>query len=312
MRAGRIPSLPFAAGSAARHARQPAAGGKVKIFEIFSMDYWQRHGAAINWYIKGENFTFIFSWLALAGMLAAFLGQEGLLSRYILGSTLAIIPYCMFFSDNIYQESYFQMPFLGLICLSVVYAVDFFSGVVKKIIKKDLFISIMLIVIIISLPFVRGSITKMYGTVFIGQDVAGESLKEFTKPDERIFLFTYPQGYAISRYARRYVGWVSDLEDFKKKEKKFNMRYICFYPVEFTQKLKADNPSLFAYLRDNYHTKEVGLTEEPGRLSYVILEKGKPKPEEQKNYLQSFSGQRQLRTIYKLFGQYIFFYSLRT
>jgi 4-amino-4-deoxy-L-arabinose transferase-like glycosyltransferase len=286
--------------------------GKVKIFEIFSMNYWQGHGAMIKWYIKGENFTFMFSWLALAGMLVAFLGQEGLLSRYILGSTLAIIPYCMLFSGNIYQDSYYQMPFLGLVCLSVVYAVEFFSGVVKKITKKEIFTAVMIIVIVLSLPFVRAAITKMYGTVFIGQDVAGESLKEFTKPDERIFLFTYPQGYAIARYARRYVGWVSDLGDFKQKEEKFNMRYICFYPAEFVQKLRAEDPSLFAYLRDNYHAKEAGLTEEPSRLSYIILEKGKPKPEEQKDYLQSFSGQRQLRTIYKLFGQYIFFYSLRT
>jgi 4-amino-4-deoxy-L-arabinose transferase-like glycosyltransferase len=291
---------------------QFTAAGKVKIFEVFSMDYWQRHGTMINWYIKGENFTFMFSWLALAGMVIAFLGQEGLLTRYILGSTLAIILYCMLFSGNIYQDNYYQMPFLGLVCLSVVYAVEFFSGVVKKMIKKELFTAIMIVVIVLSLPFVRAAIMKMYGTVFLGQDVAGESLKELTKPEERIFLFTYPQGYAIARYARRYVGWVSDLDDFKKKEEKFNMRYVCFYPAELSQQLKADNPSLFAYFKDNYHVKEVGLTEEPSRLSYIILEKGKPKPEEQKDYLQSFSGQRQLRTIYKLFGQYIFFYSLRT
>lgn len=286
--------------------------GRVKLFEIFSPQYWKKYGEMIRWYIFGENFTFIFFDLAIAGMALAFLRRKGLLNRYIIGLTLAIIPYSMSFSDYINQHNYYQMPFLGLVCLSVIYAVGFFTEMLNKIFKKDLFIVTMLVVIIAASPSVRTAITRMYGTVFLGEDVAGESLKEFTAPNERVFLYTYPQGYAIARYARRYVGWVSDLDDFKKKEEKFNMRYVCFYPAEFSQQVKVNNPPLFAYLRDNYHVKEVGLIEEPGRLAYIILEKGKPKPEEQKNFLQAFSGQRQLRTIYKLFGQYIFFYSLRT
>jgi hypothetical protein len=149
----------------------------------------------------------------------------------------------------------------------------------------------------------------MYAVVFLGVDVAGESLKEFTKTDERIFLYTYPQGYAIARYGRRYVGWIADLEEFKQKEKKFNIKYVCFYPIEYALLLKANNLPLFEYIQGNYHVKEAGLTNEPEKLYYVILERGKGSDPE--TFLKSFSGAMQLRTVFKIFGGYIFFYVIR-
>lgn len=283
---------------------------RVKPWEIFFPAYWKKYGRIIWWYVKGENFTLGFTLLTAGGIALAFLKRRGLLNRYIIGSALTAIPYCMLLSDYINQHNYYQMPFLALVCISAVYAASFLAELVKKIIGKSLFIPIMVIVIAVSLPLVRGSISRMYGSVFPGEDVAGESLREFTRPDERIFLFTYPQGYAIARYARRYMGWVSGLDDFKNKERKFNVRYACFYPAEFARQL--NDPALFEYLRNNYHYKEVGITGEANKPNYIILERGRATQEEQKNFLQSFSGKKQLRTIYKLSGKYIFFYSLRT
>jgi hypothetical protein len=87
------------------------------------------------------------------------------------------------------------------------------------------------------------------------------------------------------------------------------MRYLGFYPAEMAQEVKRKDPAFFEYIRNNYHVKEVGLSEEPRQVYYVILEKGKGSDE--KDFLVSFSGAIQLRTIYKLFGRYVFFYSLR-
>jgi hypothetical protein len=53
----------------------------------------------------------------------------------------------------------------------------------------------------------------------------------------------------------------------------------------------------------------LGYQEEPNRLVYFILEKGKG--QDLNGFLQSFSGKKQLKTIYRLFGKYIFFYVLR-
>lgn len=284
---------------------------RVVFWKIFISDYWEKYGRTLWWYMKGENFTFIYIFLALLGILVTFFKRKDLLNRYITSWTLTIIPYCMIFSDFINQHNYYQMPFLPLICISSTYAVFFISETVsiKNIPKKYLPLFLMIIVVGVSAPFVYNSITRMYATVFYGMDTAGESLKEFTKPQERIFLLTHHQGQGIARYARRYVGWTENLDEFKEKEKKFSIRYICFYPAEFALALKANNSSLFDYIQNNYHVKEVGLTEEPSQLYYLILEKGKGS--DPQNFLQSFSGQRQLRTIYRMFGRYIFVYTLR-
>ena len=105
------------------------------------------------------------------------------------------------------------------------------------------------------------------------------------------------------------MGWTDDLGDFKNKEAEFNIRYICFYPAEYALGLKAKNTPLFEYIQTNYNTKEVGLTEGDSNLFYIILEKGKGS--DPAVFLQSFSGEKRLRTIYKLFGRYVFFYALR-
>jgi hypothetical protein len=204
------------------------------------------------------------------------------------------------------------MPFLGLVCISSVYAVSYISELIKirKMPQKNFLLFLMVVVVGVSAPFVYNSITRMYGTVFLGADVAGESLREFTQPGSRIFLFTHSQGSgSVGRYARRYVGWTDDFDDFKDKEKKFNIRYICFYPAEFVRNIENNNPSFYKYIQNNYHVKEVGLLEEPDRLIYIILERGKGS--DPQAYLKSFTGKKQLRMIYKLFGRFIFFYTLR-
>jgi len=280
-----------------------------KLSAIFSSSYWKERSNAIWWHMKGENFTLIFILLSLLGIVVAFLKRKGLAERYIMGWTSAIVPYCVFLSNPVSQNNYYQMPFLALVCVSTTYAVSFISGQIKRIVKRDPMIPIVMVIIILSVPSVRDSIMRMYSTVFVGVDVAGESLRSFTKPDERIFLLTHAQGYGIARYAQRYVGWTYELEGFKNKEKKFGVRYVCIYPTEFIRSLKQDKPELFDYIQSNYHIKEAGLTEEPERLFYLILEKGKSS--EAQNFLESISGQKYLKTIYRIAGKYVFFYTVR-
>lgn len=284
---------------------------RIQLWEIFTLTYWEKYAVIIWRYIYMENFTLLFVVLALSGILLAFFKRRGLLNRYIIGWAFSAIFYCMIFSDFINQHNYYQMPFLALVCVSIVYAVSAIPETVMiKNIPKAYFLLFLVVGIMgVSAPFVYNATARMYGTVFLGLDVAGESLREFTESKERIFLLTHSQGKGIARYARRFAGWEDTLEGFKDKEKRFNIRYACFYPAEFALSLKANNPLLFEYIQNNYHVKEVGLTEEPSQLYYLIVEKGKGSDPE--TFLQSFSGARQLRTIYKLFGKLVFLYTLR-
>lgn len=284
---------------------------RIKLWEIFTSGYWEKSGRVIWRYTVGDNYTYIYTALALLGIITAFFRRKGLLNRYIIGWAVASIPYSMVFSDFINQHNYYQMPFLAFVCVSSVYALSVIPETItiKKIPGNIFPFWLMVLTAAVSAPLARNSILRMHATVFWGLDVAGESLREFTEPDERVFLLSHPQGQGIARYARRYMGWTDDLKDFENKEAKFKIRYICFYPAEFALALKSNNQTLFEYIQNNYHVKEVGLTEEPSQLYYLILEKGKGSDPE--NFLRSFSGTRQLRTIYKLFGKLIFLYTLR-
>src|SRR3989338_3143367 len=282
----------------------------IKPLDIFSARYWVEHGRPIWWYAKQENFTIVYILLALAGLAAAFFKRKGLLNRYLIGWSLALVIYGAVYSGYLSENNFSQMPFLIVVCIAAVYALSSASDFLKKYFKRDFFLVCMLIIVSISVPFVSASIVRMFQTAFLGTDVAGESLKEFTQPGERVFFSGHIQGYGILRYSGRPAGWSDNPDEFRAREKEFKINYACFYPVENLFRLKAEHAALFAYLQENYHIKEVGLTEEPLRLYYVILERGQGGDLEAS--LKSLSGAKQMRTIYKSFDKYVFFYALRT
>lgn len=285
--------------------------GRVKLFEIFSFTYWEKYGHTIWWYIMGENYSPIFTLLIFLGMVIAFIKREELLNHYIIAWTLAIIPYSMFFSDFINQHNYYQIPFLGLVCLSSTYAMAFISGQIKKFLKKNLFKYFVILIVIISTASVYPAIARMYGTIFLGEDIAGESLKEFTSSDERVVLYTHCQGYGIARYAQRYAGRPSSLEEFKKMEEKFKIRYVCIYPADYLLSLK-DNAVLLNYLQESYRIKELGLTNKGNQLNYyyVILEKGEGLSDIKK-FVSSNIERIRFKKTYRVLDKSLSFYTIR-
>ncbi|MBU1125904.1 MAG: glycosyltransferase family 39 protein [Candidatus Omnitrophica bacterium] len=283
---------------------------RVQLFAIFTPTYWQQYGKMIWWYTRGENFTLVYVILTALGIIIAFVRRKGIIDRFIMGWAVAIIPYSMVFSDYINQHNYYQMPFLTLACVASTYALFIFSEIARQEFKRYFLIFLLIAVAAGSVPWVYQSITRMHATVFLGEEVAGETLQELTDPQERIFLNTFPQGVGIARYARRYMGWPETFDDFKEKEGEFAIRYICFYPAEFARQLENKDKEMFDYIVANYHVKEVGLTENPSQLLYVILEKGEGS--DPATFLQSFSGKMQLKTMYRLFGRYVFLYVLRS
>jgi len=282
-----------------------------KPFEALLPSYWKNYADTILTYTKEENFTFIYSLLASCGICLAFFKNKGLLNRYIIGWGLSIVFYFMLFPEDLHLTNYSQMPFLGLVCISSTYVISFISEELKKFIKKDIVIYVGVFIVGISSSFAATSLSRMQTTIFFGEDVAGESLKEFTAADERIFLLTHAQGYAIARYAQRYVGWPNTLDDFKEKEKKYGIRFICVYPGEFIEVLKRNSPATFEYIDKNYRVREIGIIENPNRLIYLILEKGYEKGKKIADVLQPISVRPEPRSIYKLEGAYIFFYAIR-
>jgi len=89
--------------------------GRVNLFAVFNLSYWQRYGPIIADYTLRENYGLLFFVSFAGGVFTAWLRSrqdKTLFSRYLRASSLALIAYFMVFSDYLNQHSYYQMPFL--------------------------------------------------------------------------------------------------------------------------------------------------------------------------------------------------------
>ncbi len=107
---------------------------RINLLKIFSPGYWKTYGLDILDYAWNENFAKMPLFLALLGIFIALFKKKNLVERYIIGWVIAAIFYGMFFSDYINQHTYYQMPFLILICVAAIYAVV--SIAEKKILRR--------------------------------------------------------------------------------------------------------------------------------------------------------------------------------
>ncbi len=284
---------------------------RINIFHLFSPLYWKAYGQRIWKYTSFDNFAKIPLFAALLGIFIALFKKKTLIERYIIGWTATVVFYCMIFSDFINQHNYYQLPFLALICIAASYTALFISEQIRKLFKIDFLKYTAIFIALATMPFAFSSLVTIHDKVFWAEDIAGESLKEFTKPGERIFLYTHCQGNGIARYAHRYMGWPKTLDEFKKNEKKFGIKYICFYPYLFMRDFRKNSPEFFKYITSNYHIKEKGFLKRYKKLhiAYLILEKNNGL-----NFANaSVLAQKdiKLRKTYNVFGRIIFCYSLR-
>ncbi|GEM_PF-1135242 len=280
-----------------------------RLLEVFNLSYWAKNGRTLWWFAYGENFTLAFSLMAAVGGAIALVRVRGVLNRYLIGWIFAAICYAVLYPDEIAQINYFQMPFVAFVSISSAYAIYWVSGIIKRAVKKDIALLLIFFLIGDSVYFVYNAMGRMNNTAFIGVDAAGETLRELTRQEERVFLLTHAQGYGIARYAHRYVGWASNLNDLKGKETKFSIRYLCVYPADFIRMMQSKDPAMYDYISRNYTVKEVGMTQEPHNVYYLILEKGEAS--DPKVFLESLSGQARVKTIYRISGNYVFFYVIR-
>ncbi|RJO65036.1 MAG: phospholipid carrier-dependent glycosyltransferase [Candidatus Omnitrophota bacterium] len=257
---------------------------RIDLLRFFSPFYWYEYGETI-WRDINLNFTLVFIILSFLGTVLVFLKNRGILRRYIFGWLLSVCMYCLIFSDYINQHTYYQMPFLGLVCITCVYAIDYLTNTLKRFLK---FVNLAVVVVFVTtmaLPLIAFSMTSFYRTVVFGADIAGETLEALTSPGEKVFLFTYSQGYAVARYAHRYAGWPGTLGELRRYKDKYKVRYLCIYtyPIPL-QKVFVDDPKLYRYVVDNFYPVEFGMLKDK-RLIYVILKEGK-----KTNFKDFFSG----------------------
>jgi hypothetical protein len=249
------------------------AGYRLEPLRIFDSQYWVSRWPAFMAYFN-DNFTMWFIWLAIIGLVFVLLKHRTQFSKFLIGYAFSIVLYADAMSAKIGGHAYYQMPYLPLICILSAYALYMSGLVLKQIINNKLALYAPLIIIILAAPALQAANDRVWGTNFYGQDFLGEYLKTRLLPQERFAAATHSQDLATCSYARHRCGFVSTLDEFKKKEQVFNLRYVYVGVSEFN-KMTSDDP-LWSYIRNNYKIDLVGLMNINGQLTpmHFILKKG--------------------------------------
>jgi len=262
------------------------------LFEIFTKTYWDAYGPAIKNYAFSDNFTGWYLLFSALGLVFAALKHKTKFSRFLVGYLLSFIPYAIVVSTRLHQHSYYQLPYLPLVCMLSGYFIfsigSIFSQIAKQFTKsKPIHVAaslLALLLILPTLPAVKASVNRQFDTQFIGFDVAGKYIHEHSQPDERVFLegIMGGQGANLFGYANRFGTWMpKNLTDFKKGED-MGFSWVVLYNQAWQQGIDeyifeiSQKPDIWQYLQDNYQIMQVGIigTGQDYTRVYMVLEKG--------------------------------------
>ncbi len=249
---------------------------RINIFEFFSPTYWKANFFMVYSYIQ-DNFTLWYYGLFIIGLIFVSLKAERRFRTFIFFYLLAIVPYGMFLSDFFRQHSYYQMPFLPLVCITCAFALVSLKSFLEKDTSLRWAKYAPLIFLIVTFPALKSSINRQYDTIFYGLDVGADYLKSHMPAGSRFFALGHPQSVAVCALSRRLCGFghPRSLEEFKFGEEKRNMGWLFAYGDYGMQELFGKK-EMFAYLQDNYRLVQIGFlgTEQQLRPAYYIFKKG--------------------------------------
>ncbi len=248
----------------------------IKTFsDIFSSTYWHNIWPGLSSYIR-DNYTWWFFWFAVIGLVLILMKRKSLLSKFAAGYAISIPVYIGLLSGKIGGHAYYQMPFLPLICILSAYFFFSIGSVLKQITKKDLAIFVPLLLLLITIPEMTAANDRVWGTIFFGQDVVGEYIKQHTSPDERIFNFGHSQTQAVCTYARRRCGDFSNVTQAMELQSKFNIRFLNIDAYSWAMLQQENNKEVLNYIQNNYKIKLAGFIPSGNQLQIVdlLLEKG--------------------------------------
>ena len=272
---------------------------KSNILYVFSGKYLQESKEPLKYFAK-DNYTWLFFWVAALGVCFAGVGwyhakkkEHEHTSLYILGSVVSMGVYILAFATKTKGHSYYQVPFLFFVCLASTYAFVYVgtwaNSIVVKSKEKEIRIKhaeyvLLAIALILSYPSLKQSISVQFDTQFIGEDVAGNFIKENSKPDERVFLAgAGSQNVGMLWNAERYgtQDYLDNLTKIQELENALNFRWFFIYKdgMAFIQQ----HSDVWEYVQKNYKIRQVGglLNNNNFEVIYLILERGGTfKPEE--------------------------------
>ncbi|MBS3115389.1 glycosyltransferase family 39 protein [Candidatus Woesearchaeota archaeon] len=248
-------------------------GYLIDIFRIFSSGYWKTRWPSLISYFN-DNYTMWFVWFAIFGFAFALLKYRTRFSKFLIGYVVSIFIYADLMAAKIGGHSYYQMPFLPLICILSAYFLFCLGTLLKQISGNKFAVYVPVLLIVLAVPSMQAANDRVWSTNFYGQDFIGEYLKTRLNSEERLGAATHAQDLAVCSYSKHRCGFSSTLEEFKRKEQVFNINYI-YIGVSEMNKLEGKDP-LWVYIKNNYKIDLIGLMELNKQLVpiHIVLKKG--------------------------------------
>jgi hypothetical protein len=246
------------------------------VVKIFDASYWSSVWPALSSYIK-DNYTWWYFWFAIAGFAFILMKRKTAFSKLMTGYAIAIPLYIGLLSGKIGGHSYYHMPFLPFFVIASAYFLLSIGTILKQTVKVKYIQFVPLLLILLTMSSVGAANDRVWTTIFYGQDVVGEYIKEHTNPDERFINMGHSQTYAVCTYARRRCGEFYNATHLIEVEKKFDIRFINFDAYWFNMLQQEQNKEALEYIQKNYRIKLVGALPGPNNqlsITNVLLEKG--------------------------------------
>ncbi len=261
--------------------------GRLFLAEAFTVEYW-RTGLPIVWLYVGENYTLPLFFIFTLGLMGCLLDLGSKLSRYVAGSFVAALLYFILISDFAVRHSYYQIPFVPMICLGIASAVsDGMLMMKNRGGRRERFrFALPVIILFAAVPFLKKDIDMHFDKQMIGCDVAGSYIAEHSGSEDRIFIsFGSPSDRRFDAWRTQYYGilWEAgrrgvllpaDIDRVRFGEDRRNFRWIVMFRFDW---LGRDRP-LRDYIYDNYSIRQTGYMIQEGTedeiLLYYVLERG--------------------------------------
>lgn len=248
---------------------------RIDLFSIFTGTYWTESGQAITVYL-GENYGIWILGFALIGFACLLVHYKTRLSKFCIGYAVALIPYGMILADYINQHSYYQMPFVPLICICSAYCIFTIGMFIQQRVKIKHIHYVALVLLLFALPSVTASTDIQYDTIFYGLDIGAHYIQSHTTPDERFFIEGEAQTVGVCYNADRKCAVISTIADLKRAEQQLNFTTGFIHVSRGGLDNLNQKPEMLAHIENNYRITQMGLIPELGgtSLQYIIVQKG--------------------------------------
>jgi len=222
--------------------------------DLLSSAFWAKRTPILKSFLA-DNFTWWFVTFAIIGLVFCLIKYRSKFSRFMIGFAISIPIYIAIVSAKIAGHSYYQMPFLFLVCALSAYFIYIIGSTLSSLTKVKWLLYVVLAILLFTIPSLDAANDRVWDTNFYGQDVIGGYIESQTISSDRMVTFSHSQTLAVCSYAHRRCGSIYNTTHLQRVEDIFNVNFIY---VDAAYLNKLHNHKAFEYIQKNYKIDLVG------------------------------------------------------